>query len=399
MRILLVLREFYCPSKPIGGAERQALKLAERLIEKGAIVTVVTGQWDWGQHRREKINGILVHRHFTGWGMFNIRGLRRFGQYLYLLTLFLYLVRHRDKYDFIHCHSAMFGASMVVLAGKWLHKKTLIRAMASGAWGDIERMRKERSILGTGWMLSEFKDADCIVALNKQIVAELIETRVKSERIVHLPNGVETEQIKPKTDYRLGHEVTVTFVGRLHPQKGVDVLLSAFKQVQEELPQFSWRLTLVGGGGLCHKLEAMAHQLSLDRTVEFAGQVDDPFPILSQSDIFVLPSRSEGMSNALLEAMAHGLPCIVTDIAGNNEVIRHNENGLLVQPDDDNDLAAAIGSLVVDEKLRQRLGQNAIKTVEEKYSLDSVANQYMALYADLLHHKAAVGHSGLEVTS
>ena len=355
-------------------------------MEKGVTVTVVGGQWDWGQPRREEINGVPVHRHFTGWGGFNIRGFRRVSQYLYLLTLYLYLVRHRNEYDLIHCHSALFGASMVALAGRMLHKKSLIRAMASGPWGDIKRLREgERgTIWGTRWMLSQLKKADRLVALNRQVSEELVEIGVQPERIVHIANGVEIEQIERKADYRLDHEITVTFLGRLHPQKGIDVLLSAFQQVRKESPQFFWQLKLIGTGERRSRFEAMARQLAIDQAVEFLGQVDDPVPLLHQSDVFVLPSRSEGMSNALLEAMASGLPCIVTDIAGNSEVIAQGVNGLLVQPDDHNDLATAMASLATDQKLRERLGQEAIRTVEEKYSLDSVANQYMTLYAGLL---------------
>jgi glycosyltransferase involved in cell wall biosynthesis len=386
MRVLLVLRFFYCPSLPIGGAERQAAKLAERLMKRGVTVAVVGGQWDWGQPRREAINGVLVHRHFTGWGGFGIRGFRRLSLYLYLLTLFLYLVRRRNEYDLIHCHSALFGASIVGLAGAMLHKKSVIRAMASGPWGDIKRVREgERgSIWGTRWMLGQLKKADCLVALNRQVSEELVEIGVRPERIIHIPNGVEIEQIQRKADYRLDHEITVAFVGRLHPQKGIDVLLSAFRQVQMESPQFSWRLRLIGTGRRRSKYEAMARQLAVDRAVEFVGQVDDPLPSLRQSDVFVLPSRSEGMSNALLEAMASGLPCIATDIAGNNEVIAHGANGWLVQPDDHNDLAAAMALLASDQTLRRRLGQEAIRTVGERFSLDTVVDQYLALYAELL---------------
>jgi glycosyltransferase involved in cell wall biosynthesis len=386
VRVLLVLRYFYCPSLPIGGAERQALKLAKKLMEKGVTVTVLGGRWDWGQPRREEINGVPVHRHFTGWGGFNIRGLRRVSQYLYLLTLFLYLVRHRNEYDLIHCHSALFGASMVALAGRMLHKKSLIRAMASGPWGDIKRLREgERgTIWGTRWMLSQLKKADRLVALNRQVSEELVEIGVQPERIVHIPNGVEIEQIQRKADYQLDHAVTVTFLGRLHPQKGIDVLLSAFQRVRKESPQFSWQLKLIGTGERRSEFEAMARQLAIDPAVEFLGQVDDPLPMLGQSDVFVLPSRSEGMSNALLEAMASGLPCIATDIAGNSEVIAQGVNGLLVQPDDHNDLATAMASLAMDQKLREKLGQEAVRTVEDKYSLDSVVDQYMTLYAGLL---------------
>jgi hypothetical protein len=135
MRVVLVLRDFYCASLPIGGAEMQALRLARKLIEHGVSVTIATGQWDWGQPRREQIQGVPVHRHFTAWGILDVRGLRRVRQYLYLLTLFLYLVRHSNEYDLIHCHSAMFGAAVASLTGRLLHKRTLVRAMASGPWG------------------------------------------------------------------------------------------------------------------------------------------------------------------------------------------------------------------------------------------------------------------------
>ena len=384
MRILIVIGHFYCPSLPIGGGERQVLKLAKRLIERGATVRIITGQWDWGQPRREKIDGIPVHRNFTMWGMFNIKGLRKFGKYSYLLSLFLYLLRHRNEYDLIHSQSARTGAAMAVQAGKVLQKKTLIRAMSSGAWGDVTALRNERSVLGSGWMLNKLREADCAIALNKQVIRELGEIGISPGRIVCLPNGVETDLVRPKTDYTLESTVTVTFVGRLHPKKGVDTLLLAWQRVQKALPQLTWRLRLVGSGGIKGEMEAMARQLSVDQTVEFLGQVDDPFPLLRQSDVFVLPSRSEGMSNALLEAMAHGLPCIVTDIAGNNEVIEHEQNGLLVRLDDEEDLAGAITRLTMDQALRERLGRRALGTVEENYSIDSVTDRYMALYAGLL---------------
>ena len=392
MRILIVLRYFYCPSLPVGGAERQALKLAERLIEKGVTVTIVTGLWEWGQPRREKINGVPVHRIFTGWGMFNIRGLRKFGQYFYLLTLFLYLLRHRNEYDLIHSHSARFGASIAVQAGQLVHKRTLIRAMSSGGWGDVTTVREERSIRGTRWMLRKLGETECAIALNEQVIHELVEIGVKPERIVCIPNGVETDRVEPRTDYRLGQPATVTFVGRLHPKKGVDTLLQAWQRVQKDMPQLAWRLRLVGTGRLAKEMEAMAQRLSIDQTVEFCGQVDDPFPLLRQSDVFVLPSMSEGMSNALLEAMAHGLPCVVSDIAGNNEVIQHEQNGLLVRVNDEQDLACAIVRLAADQALRARLGQEALRAVENGYSIGSVTDRYVDLYTHLLHSGETTTH-------
>ena len=387
MRVLIILREFYCPSLPIGGAERQALKLAGELRKMGTSATVVTGLWEWGQPRREDIQGVPVHRHFTAWGMFNLRGLRKFGLYFYLLSLFLYLIWHRDEYDIIHCHSAMAEASIGVLAGRWVNKPTLIRSMASGVFGDLKMLREDHSIWGTGWMLKNLCQADAIIALNQQIADEMLALGVAKNKVHSIPNGVEIKS-SHKRDYAPRDPMVIAFVGRLHPQKGMGTLLNALKLATREKPGLSWQLNVAGTGPLERELKTMANELGINRQVEFLGHIQGVDALLDQSDCFVLPSLSEGMSNALLEAMAHGLPCVATDIAGNNSLIQHHHNGLLVRPEDDAALAAAILLLMTDEAHRKRLGQAALKTVEEKYSLGSVARQYAALYADLLKSKS-----------
>jgi glycosyltransferase involved in cell wall biosynthesis len=385
MKILIVLEYFYNLSRPIGGAERQVAKLARKFIDKGFEVTVVTGQWKLGESKRTIINGIPVHRHFTFGGMFNLKGLRKFGYYTYLFTLFTYLLRHRRKYDFIHCHSAMPSAFVVAWVGKLLNKKTLARPMASGArWGDISRMKAGESLFGSWWMLGKLQDMDCMVALNQEVAHELEEIGIEANKIVTLPNGVEIEGIKPKASYQIVSETRVTFVGRLHPQKGVETLLSALEKVTARLPQTGWRLQLVGEGPLRPHLEAKAQQLGIDDRVEFLGQVPDVFPLLRTSDMFVLPSRAEGMSNALLEAMTCGLPCIVSNIPANAEVIEDGQNGLLVHVDDDEDLAKAIIRLAQDQGLREKLGREAAQTIIKHYSINSVAERYITLYQSLL---------------
>jgi glycosyltransferase involved in cell wall biosynthesis len=384
---LLVLRYFYCPSQSIGGAERQALRLAKKLQEKDVSLTVATGLWDWGQPRRQIIQGVPVHRHFTAWGMFNIRGLRKFGQYFYLLSLFLYLIWHRNKYDVVHCHSAMFGASAVVLAGKLLHKPTLVRSMASGAWGDLKMMRKDQGIWGAGWMSSKIKQADAIVALNNQVVQEMKEIGVAPEKIFHIPNGIDVKPDNDARSYALGNPIVISFVGRLHPQKNVTTLLQAFKVVLDEKPRLPWHLKLAGTGPLEHKLRALADELAIGQRVEFLGHVNDIDALLDRSDVFVLPSKSEGISNALLEAMAHGLPCVVTDIPGNHDLIRDGENGVTVKTDDVQGLAQAILRLADDVGFRQRVGQRAYQTAKAQYALTRVADQYIQLYQTLLHRQ------------
>jgi len=173
-------------------------------------------------------------------------------------------------------------------------------------------------------------------------------------------------------------------VGRLHPQKRVAMLLQALKLAVQQRPDLSWQLKLAGTGPLDRKLKAMAGELAISRQVEFLGHVADVGALLDRSDLFVLPSASEGISNALLEAMARGLPCVVTDIPGNNEVIQNGENGILVKVDDAEALARAILGLAADDELRERLGRQARQTVETKYLLAGVTAKYMQLYEKLL---------------
>lgn len=388
MRILLLLREFYCPSLPIGGAERQALKLAGELHKMGVSVRIVTGLWEWGQPRHEVIQGIYVDRHFTAWGIFGIKGLRKFGFYAYLLSLFLYLVWHRTDYDIIHCQSALVEASIGVLAGRWLKKPVLIRPMASGTFGDFKRLHERRDIWGQDFLVRELTRADAIVALNPQISDEMAALGVAQDRIILIPNGVDTRLKEALRNHTRCEPLRILFAGRLHPQKGIGTLLKALARLAKDRPGLTWRLQLAGTGPLEHELKVMAKELGIDQGVVFLGHLDEVYPILAECDCFVLPSLSEGMSNALLEAMACGLPCIATDIPGNNSLIQHQRNGLLVPPGDDRVLADAITALSESEELRLRLGREALKTVEGKYSIHCVAKQYAVLYADLLRRKA-----------
>lgn len=384
MRILIILREFYSPTRPIGGAERQAVKLATCLVERGVDVKIVAGKWDWGQKSQDQIEGLAVDRHFTAWGMFDIRGFRRMSPYIYLVSLFLYLFVHRNDYDLIHCHSALFGSYIVTSAGKRFRKKTLIRAMASGVWGDVQRVQQGTTILGARWMQRQAVNADCFIALNPQVEEELINLGVPPEIIHQIPNGVVVESENPKQDYVITDKVTILFVGRLHPQKGVEDLIRAFEIASRTLPDKSWSLKIAGSGYLRNKLEQLSEHLSVNDKVEFLGEIEDPDSLYLDADIFLLPSHSEGMSNSLLEALAHGLPVIASDIPGNHDLIVDQENGLLFKENNYEELAKELVHLVQDTNLRKRIGSSAYLSVVDRYSINKISDRYINLYKKLL---------------
>ncbi len=120
------------------------------------------------------------------------------------------------------------------------------------------------------------------------------------------------------------------------------------------------------------------------------GETDHVIEVLQDADIFVLPSRAEGISNALLEAMACGLPAIVSDIPGNRDVITHNMNGIIFTVDDPESLIQNLLLILDQPKLRELLGGKARKTVENYYSMDSVADRYISLYQDLMTDKNGI---------
>jgi glycosyltransferase involved in cell wall biosynthesis len=172
------------------------------------------------------------------------------------------------------------------------------------------------------------------------------------------------------------------FVGRLHEQKALDVLLMAFQKLCACHPNL--RLQLLGDGPLHETLTRLAEQLGIAGQVDFFGSTEQVFEYLHKADIFILPSRAEGLSNALLEAMACGLPVITSNIPANAAVIEHERNGLLFTVEDPASLADGVNSLIDSTDLRERLGKNARQTVEKQYGLDFIAERYIALYREML---------------
>ena len=381
IRVVMVVRLFY---PWIGGTENQSYRLAKKLIEKNLEVEIVTGWWFRGTRQREFIDQIPVFRNQTLWEFFGIKGLRKFGGYLYILSLLWYLWRRRADYDLIHVHGFSYHTFAAVLAGRWTGHKTLTKLANSGQDSDIKKMQSNYELFLSRYMLGTALASDRFVALNRKIVEELIAAGVTSDKVTELNNGVDCNQFITKDTYSLHHPVRIIFVGRLHEQKSVDTLLFAFQRLLQLTPGSSLCLQLLGDGPLRDELIRLAGQLGISGQVEFVGGSDRVREYLSAADIFVLPSRAEGLSNALLEAMACALPVVVSKIPGNIAVIEHNENGLFFNTGDPDSLAQSVYNLLNQPNLRERLGRAARRTVEEHYSLDQIADQYIALYQDLL---------------
>ena len=221
---------------------------------------------------------------------------------------------------------------------------------------------------------------------------------VDSRRLVVLHNSVPAFRAAPPESVGALRErfgipagaLVVLSVGRLSLEKGHAVLLRGIAALVARggLPVF--RLVMLGDGPEREHLEALSRTLGLADSIIFAGMTGDVAPYFSLADIFVLPSRSEGSPNALLEALASAVPVVATAVGGVPEIVRSGENGLLVPPGDPPAFAAALAELLENGELRRRLGYAGRDWVARHHSPPEYARSVMAVYQGVLRSRAPI---------
>jgi sugar transferase (PEP-CTERM/EpsH1 system associated) len=227
-----------------------------------------------------------------------------------------------------------------------------------------------------------------IVAVSEDVRRLVCGTlHVDPDKIAVVNNGVDVPDNAPcayrpvpETGRKPG-ERSIVSVSRLAEVKNVPMLLRAFSRVDVPFPI---RLILVGDGPEREKLRKMANELGIGEKVTFLGNRSDVREILADSTVFALASTYEGVSIAILEAMAMGLPVVATKVGGNPGIVTDGETGFLVDPHDPEAMAEKISLLLMDEKLRARMGGKGRTVVEGKYSTARMARDYEMIYLDLL---------------
>jgi glycosyltransferase involved in cell wall biosynthesis len=209
------------------------------------------------------------------------------------------------------------------------------------------------------------------------------------EQIVSIPNGVPTERVRtvrPPEEIRrelgVGQALMVLSTGRLAEQKGLEYLIRAGALLRSETPPV--KIVLAGDGPLEAKLSRLVSDLGLEDVVLMPGFYADVGDLLAACDLVVLPSLWEGLSIALLEAMAAGKPVVTTTIGSNREVTDDGEAAVLVPPKDPESLANAIRALAADESWREALGQRGREVQRARYTLPRMIDAYLAEYERLL---------------
>jgi len=235
------------------------------------------------------------------------------------------------------------------------------------------------------------EQADYFTVISKNLHDFFVQSiNIPQNRMQIIYNGVDTDRFFPSIQsgkrtniLPQGFQGTVFIsVGRLAEAKDHITLFRAAKMLVEKGYQFC--LVVVGDGELMETMQKVQKDLGLEDHVFLLGTRTDVPDLLQQADIFVLSSKREGLPMVLLEAMSTALPVIATNVGGIPEIVKHKENGLLIQSQDEEEMATAMERLIVDKQQAQQLGTGARQTVVKQYSLDTITDQYSILYNNIL---------------
>lgn len=375
----------FCPQfRPVvGGAERQAEKLAVALAEAGCRVTILTPRFDPHSPDMEEANDVTIERFpltdlsrrypVPGVAVLNIP---------YIVWQVARAVRpHLKGADVLHCHIASLQTAGAALAGHMTHVPVLCKAAMADHCSDLGEIEKAgASGRLVAWVVRAV--IQTWVATTAAVEAALIRASVDPGKIVRIPNGVELPD-ELNTGGRAERVRGFLYLGRLstNTQRDVPTLVSAFDRLAATHPDVE--LAIVGGGELFEETRRLAETCAARDRIHLPG-FDQPEKWLAWAGCFVLPSRREGLSNALLEAMAAGLPCIANDIPPNREVLDDGKAGVLVPVENCDALEAAMRDMVEHDGMARRFAVKAKERAERCYSIRAVADRYVNLYGSLL---------------
>lgn len=351
MKILQVI-----PSLDVGGAETMCEGLSKLLQKLGQNVTVVS------LYRME--SPITLRLQQAGIRLVFLD--KKPGLDLRCIPRLRKLIR-AEKPDIIHVH--LFALKYVGIAAMGLGIP-MVQTIHNVAEYDAENDKAINRFFYT-------RGNTMPVSLSREIQKTVVNFYGLSESETPvIYNGIDLTNCIPKENYALGDPVEIVHVGRFWEQKNHACMVRALAILKEQGRKVT--LKCFGEGDLMEPTRVLARELGVEDRIQFCGLTDWVFPHLNSADLFILPSKFEGMPMTIIEAMGTGLPIIASDVGGVGDMITHGHNGMLIQPDP-KELADTIIKLIDDDEFRSRIGANA-RSEAYRFSGETMAKRYLALY-------------------
>jgi glycosyltransferase involved in cell wall biosynthesis len=363
--VLLVLDQF---PRALGGGERVILRLASLLPKYGYQVSILTFFVD---AESAVLTGpppcpiylLPLHRTYDLEALRASLALRRFlrDQKIQIVQTFF--------------ESSDLWAGLVV--------KALSRAKLIWSRRDMGILRGRKHQIAYRLLANL---PDMVFAVSEQVRLHCIEVdRISADRVMTIYNGLDVpEELQPNLPPKPGHFRIIT-VGNIRRVKGHDLFIRAAAVVLQRFADASF--SIVGEvlePDYFDELQGLVEQLKLSERFHFAGGVANPREYLRSADLFVLPSRSEGFSNAIIEAMAASLPVVATEVGGNAEAVQDGLTGFITPPEDPGALADAMIRLLEDPVAARRMGAAGKQLTAERFTTNAMMSSIQAIYEDLL---------------
>ena len=344
----------------------------------------------------DSLDGIKIHR-------LGFPGINRWSEYFFYFMACLFLLRQRNSFDLIHCHATSVIGFMMTMLGRILRKPVVLKLSSNGellreSWFDRSKQTLLRRVLSKlhRIMAKVTVKQSYIVILNKEGLQEVEKAGSKNNIII--PNGIDVTEYAPlsflerqelRKKYGFGNEAKIMlFLGRFVYVKGIDILLSAFKEMKNDFKFQNVHLCLVGSGVL--QLESLDDHIK-KQCEQNKGRIHilqpkiPPVEYYQMADIFVLPSRREGLPNVVLEALGTGLPCILSDIDPHLELKNKNPDAPIkfFKSGDPISLANAMRACL-DSIGSDFSTKNRMSYLSHNFNIENICFAYINLYKKLL---------------
>jgi L-malate glycosyltransferase len=364
--VLLVLDQF---PRTLGGGERVILRLASLLPKYGYQVSILTFFVDSESSVLSTpppcpIYLLPLRRTYDLAALRGALALRRFlrEQKIQIVQTFF--------------ESSDLWAGLVV--------KTLSRAKLIWSRRDMGILRGRKHQVAYRLMAGA---PDRVFAVSEQVRKHCMEVdRIGCEQVLTIYNGLDLpeEPLLPRSKKPAGH-FTITTVGNIRRVKGHDLYIRAAAIVLQQFPHASFSIAgEVLESDYFNELQKLVEELNLSERFHFVGGVANPREHLRSADLFVLPSRSEGFSNAIIEAMAASLPVVATNVGGNAEAVQDGLTGFVVPPEDVGALADAMIRLLANPAAAEHMGAAGRQVTAERFTTGAMMSTITGVYADLL---------------
>jgi glycosyltransferase involved in cell wall biosynthesis len=367
----------------IGGAERQVRLLSETLLRLGLTVEVLTIQYDAKWPTIEQLEGgVRVSRipfHDLCRRHPHVRGLGALNNAWIGYRIARAIRGVADRFDVVHTRNVSTSwAAFALWSAQRCGLRTVAAGVNTGPWFDLALLRREAvwGPIARHWVS---RNVDRWQAISNAVAEELECSGVPQDRVVVIPNGVALPAAPKALPDRARRFLYLGRVARTAP-RDLAGLIEAFSMVSARCPECE--LAIVGGGDQLRDLENVVRRSPANARIRLVGY-DESKRWFDWSDALVQPSLYEGMSNALLEGMAHGIPCIAYGIPPNREALADGEAGILVSPGDRTALAEAMASLAITAGLCRTWGDRARKRAASTYDVDVIARALVRLYETL----------------